>query len=78
MFRYMLPVLAMLLLGGCACNAVVCYADVGGDPVSSGRVAGDLWEVERNRLEGTPAGETAPDTTEVPDKLSSYSQPKWR
>lgn len=71
MLRYLLPVLAVLLLGGCTCSAFGCYPDIGGDPVSSGRIAADLWEGERNRTDETPTGEATSDTMEVPESMSS-------
>ena len=70
MNRYLLPLLATLLLGGCTCNAIMCSPDIGGDPVTSGRIADDLWEVERSRAY---EAEATPDTTQVPDSLDVIS-----
>ena len=61
MFRYILPVVATLLLAGCDCYMFVC----GGDWDASAALAGDLWDAERNR-QGEPTGEATPDTIEVP------------
>ena len=71
--RFLLPVVATLLISGCACNYLVCVPDIGGDPVTSGQIAADLWEVERNRMRETLTGEDTPDTTEVPDSLDVIS-----
>ena len=70
MNRYLLPVVATLLFGGCTCNAIMCSPDIGGDPVTSGRIAADLWQVERNRID---EAEAIPDTTQVPDSLDVIS-----
>ena len=66
MIRYLLPVVATLLLAGCNCNTMVCSPSPdGGDWDTSAAIAGDLWEAERNR-QGKPTGEATPDTIEVP------------
>ena len=70
MNRYLLPVVATLLLGGCTCNAIMCSLDIGGDPATSGRIAADLWEVERSRAYDA---EATPDTTQVPDSMDVIS-----
>ncbi len=78
MFRYLLPVLATLLLGGC-CSGYLCGLDVieqiEHPPEGNPEAASDLWEAERNRTDSASTGEALPDTTEVPDSLSSFSQP---
>ena len=73
MNRYLLPLVATLLLGGCTCNAIMCSPEIGGDPVTSGRIAADLWEVERNRTDETPTAEATPATTQVPGNLDVIS-----
>ncbi len=76
MFRYMLPVLATLLLGGGCTLREMKTTERHWE--GSREVAGDLWEVERNRANKTPTAEATPDTTVIPDKPTSHSRPNRR
>lgn len=80
MTRYLLPVLATILLGGC-CTGMVCEPEIRmieSQLDGSRKAAGDLWEVEQTRAGETPTVEATVDTLQVPDGLASYSRPTWR
>ena len=69
MTRQMLLIVTMFLLSGC-CTGFLCELQemekIERQWEGSREAAGELWAIERDRIEETPTGEVLPDTIEAP------------